>query len=235
MNQAALLELFLSGRILPQAAAPYIVAAFFAVVTVPVFIFLHVLGNRLFVRAQRSGTAGSLAFFLGMLAPGAAGAVLACLIPNRELQLVLGLASGLFLWTALGDITEKLGWISTYSRKALLLFFPTIAAWAVLTFAIPGIPIGLWSALGYPVFVWGLHLTRIRVISHWGPTSLASLILALISAVVAGAALALGIIGQTIISGIIGGVFFAISAWSTLEIIWERGMAEKPWRSGRTD
>ena len=31
------------------------------------------------------------------------------------------------------------------------------------------------------------------------------------------------------------GVFFAISAWSTLEIIWERGMAEKPWRSGRTD
>jgi hypothetical protein len=230
MNQAAMVWQAMTARILAQSAAPYIVAAFFAVATVPVFIFLHVLGNRLFVRSQSSGSAGGLAFFLGMLAPGAAGTVLSCLIPNQELQLVLGLASGVFLWTALGDVTEKLGWISTYSRTALLLFFPVAAGWAVLAFAIRGIPIGLVSALGYPVFVWGLHLTRVRVISHWGPTSIAGIIMALLYAMVAGAALALGIIGQTIISGIIGGVFFAISAWSTLEIIWERGMAEKPWR-----
>jgi len=230
MNQAALAYQTVTGRILSQAAAPYIVAAFFAVATVPVFIFLHVLGNRLFVRSQRSGDAGSLAFFLGLLAPGAAGAVLSCLIPNPELQLVLGLASGVFLWTALGDVTEKLGWISTFSRHALILFFPLVAVWFVLAFAIPGIPIGLIGALGYPLFVWGLHLTRIRVISHWGPTSIAGIILALVFAMIAGAALALGIMGQTVFSGIIGGVFFAISAWSTLEIIWERGMAEKPWR-----
>jgi hypothetical protein len=156
--------------------------------------------------------------------------VISCLVPGRPLQLVLGLASGVFLWTALGDVTEKLGWVSTYSRTALLLFFPSLAVWFVLTFVIRGIPLGLVSALGYPMFVWGLHLTRIRVISHWGPTSLAGIIMALVYAMLAGAALALGVIGRTIITGIIGGVLFAISAWSTLEIIWERGMAEKPWR-----
>ncbi len=230
MNQGVIAWQAMSGRILSQAAAPYIVAAFFAVATVPVFIFLHVLGNRLFVRSQRSGSAGSLAFFFGMLAPGVAGTFLSCLIPNQEFQLVLGLASGVFLWTALGDVTEKLGWISTFSPRALLLFFPAVAVWFVLAFAIPGIPIGLTGALGYPLFVWGLHLTRIRVISHYGPTSIAGIIMALLFAMIAGASMALGIIGRSIFSGIIGGVFFAISAWSTLEIIWERGMAEKPWR-----
>jgi hypothetical protein len=230
MLQAVIAAMPRIGRILSPEASPYIVAAFFAAATVPVFIFLHVLGNRLFVRAQRSGTTSSMAFFLGMLAPGIAGAVISCLVPGRPLQLVLGLASGVFLWTALGDVTEKLGWVSTYSRTALLLFFPSLAVWFVLTFVIRGIPLGLVSALGYPMFVWGLHLTRIRVISHWGPTSLAGIIMALVYAMLAGAALALGVIGRTIITGIIGGVLFAISAWSTLEIIWERGMAEKPWR-----
>lgn len=230
MYQAVLAHQTVTGRILSEAATSYIVAAFFATATVPVFIFLHVLGTRLFVRSQRSGNAGSLALFLGILAPGAAGAILSCLIPNPELQLVLGLASGVFLWTALGDVTEKLGWISTYSRSALILFFPLVAVWFVLAFAIPGIPIGLMGALGYPLFVWGLHLARVRVISHWGPTSIAGIIVALVFAMIAGAAFALGIMGQSIFSGIIGGVFFAISAWSTLEIIWERGMAEKPWR-----
>lgn len=230
MLHAVLIAMPRIGRILSPEASPYIVAAFFAAATVPVFIFLHVLGNRLFVRAQTSGSTSAKAFFMGMLAPGIAGAVIACLVPGRPLELVLGLVSGLFLWTALGDITEKLGWVSTYSRKALFLFFPSLAVWCALAFIVRGVPLGLVSALGYPIFVWGLHLTRIRVISHWGPTSLAGIIMALVYAMVAGASLALGIIGQTIISGIIGGVFFAISAWSTLEIIWERGMAEKPWR-----
>jgi hypothetical protein len=214
---------------IPNAAKDYLVAAFFAVATVPFFIFLHMLGTRLFLRVQESGKVGPALFFGSMLAAGAGGTVIACLIPHTGTALVVGLAAGVALWTALGDVSEKLGWISTLSRRATLLFLPALAGWIVLALALPGLPVGLKGALGYPVFVWGIHLTRVRVLSKWGPSSLAATILALANAVVGGAALAVGIIGRTPISGIIGGVFFAIAAWSTLEIIWQRGMARRPW------
>ncbi|MBD3369654.1 hypothetical protein GF402_04740 [Candidatus Fermentibacteria bacterium] len=216
---------------IPNPAKDYIVAAFFAVATVPFFIFLHMLGTKLFLRMQESGRVGPVLFFGSMLAVGAGGTVVACLIPYTGTALVVGLAAGVALWTALGDVSEKLGWISTLSRRAILLFLPSLAGWLVICFFVSGLPVGLKGALGYPVVVWGIHLTRVRVLSKWGPSSLAATILALANAVLGGAALAIGIIGKTPISGIIGGVLFAIAAWSTLEIIWERGMARRPWSS----
>jgi len=34
------------------------------------------------------------------------------------------------------------------------------------------------------------------------------------------------------VSGIIGGIAFAMSTWSVLEMLWERGTAKRPWRRG---
>jgi hypothetical protein len=55
-------------------------------------------------------------------------------------------------------------------------------------------------------------------------------VLALATASIAGGGFVLGILLAEPVSGIIGGVVFAMSTWSVLEMIWERGTARRPWR-----
>ncbi|MBN1433723.1 hypothetical protein JW921_03120 [Candidatus Fermentibacterales bacterium] len=214
----------------PQVVQVYLVTAFFELCTIAAVIFLHVLGNRLFVLAIESGRRTSIAFGATSLVLGLAGLLISTLLLEAEAALALGLVSGLAIWTALGEVAEHLGWVSPLSRSAILLYVPSLAAWCaslLLRF-----PVGLVAAAGYPVSVWGLHLLRVRVLARYGPNSLAATIVALFNSAVAGGGLALGLVKGSMLSGIVGGIVFAMAIWSTLEIIWERGMAKRPWRTG---
>jgi len=209
----------------------YAVTGFFGIASFLLFIFLQLLGTRIFVRMNETGQIGPKVFVLVMLILGLAGAVLSCFIQNSEASLVLGFTAGLLIWTALGDIPEQLNWISPLSRKAVFIFLPLVLIWTLCLLCLRDIPAAVFGATGYPLGVWGIQLARFRILSKWGPSSLAATILILLTAALAGGALALGIVHGTIFSGIIGGVVFAIATWSALEIIWERGMAQKPWKN----
>lgn len=208
----------------------YAVTGFFGIAAFLLFIFLQLLGTRLYVKITESGQIGPKLFLIALLALGVTGTVFSCFIHHSESSLVLGFASGLFIWTALCEIPEQRKWISPLSRNAVLVFLPLVLAWTLGILFLRSIPAAVFGATGYPLCVWGIHLARVRVISKWGPSSLAATILILFTASIAGGALALGIVHGTIFSGIIGGVIFAIATWSALEVIWERGMAERPWK-----
>ncbi len=208
----------------------YAVTGFFIISSVIFFIFLQLLGTRLFEKIKESGHIGPRLFAITILSIGIVGTFFSCFISNGEASLVLGFASGVALWTALGDIPEQMDWISPLSRKAVAFFIPTLLIWSVGLLLLKSIPEALFGALGYPVWVWGIHLTRARVLSKWGPTSPAAIILILMMATIGGCALALGIVRGTPFSGIISGVIFAVAMWSALEIVWERGMANQPWK-----
>lgn len=213
----------------PQAVQVYLVTAFFELCTVAAIIFLHVLGNRMFVLGIESGRTTSTAFGASALGLGIIGTVLSSVILDGSAALLLGLVSGLAIWTALGEVAEHLGWVSPLNRSAIFLFVPSLGAWAAMMLL--RLPIGLLSSAGYAVGVWGLHLLRVRVLARCGPNSLAATVVALFNAAVAGGGLALGLVGGTVVSGVVGGIVFAMAMWSTLEIIWERGMARRPWRT----
>jgi hypothetical protein len=223
-------DLFLTADL---SLRDYGVTAFFAIASFLLFIFLQLLGDRLFVRIIETGQIGPKVFLLVLLLLGLAGAVFSCFISNSEASLVLGFASGLFIWTALSDIPEQMQWISPLSRKSVLLFLPLMVLWFAGILFFRSIPEAVFGITGYILGVWGIQLARVRVISKWGPSSLAATILVLLTAAIAGGALAVGIVHGTIFSGIIGGVVFAIATWSALEIIWERGMAMRPWKSNQ--
>ena len=208
----------------------YAVTGFFGIAAFLLFIFLQLLGTRLYVKITESGQIGPKVFVIVLLALGVTGTVFSCFILHNESSLVLGFASGLFIWTALCEIPEQMKWISPLSRNAVLVFLPLFLLWTLGILLLRDIPAAVFGATGYPLCVWGIHLTRVRVISKWGPSSLAATILILFTAAVAGGAMAPGIVHGTIFSGIIGGVIFAIATWSALEVIWERGMAERPWK-----
>lgn len=208
----------------------YAVTGFFCFASSLLFIFLQLLGTRLFVKINESGQIGPRVFVLVLLALGVTGTVFSCFIHHGESSLVLGFTSGLFIWTALCDIPEQMKWISPLSRKAVLVFLPLVVLWILGILFLRSIPAAVFGSTGYPLCVWGIHLARARVIAKWGPSSLAATILVLLTAAIAGGAMALGIVHGTIFSGIIGGVVFAIATWSALEIIWERGMAQRPWK-----
>ena len=224
-------DLFLTAEI---TLKDYAVTGFFGIASFFLFIFLQLLGTRLFVKINESGPMGPRVFVLVLLVLGLAGAVFSCFIRNSEASLVLGFTAGLFIWTALCDIPEQMHWISPLTRKAVLFFLPLTLLWTAAFFFLREIPEAVFGATGYLLVVWGIQLTRVRVISKWGPSSLAATILILLTAAIAGGALALGVVHGTIFSGIIGGVVFAIATWSALEIIWERGMAQRPWKSSQS-
>jgi hypothetical protein len=209
----------------------YAVAGFFSIASVILFIFLQLLGSRLFVTMRDSGQLGPKVFALILLAVALTGGILSCLISNSEGSLVLGFASGVLLWTGLGDIPEQMGWISPLSRRAVLFLLPSMLVWTACIFCLPMVPAALFGLTGFPLCVWGMHVTRERILARFGATSPAAVILILIMAAMAGGSLALGIVHGTPFSGIISGVVFAIVIWSAVELVWERGMANQPWKN----
>lgn len=225
------LDLGIPGAAL-QSVSPYITAGFFLVCTVATVIVLHLLGARIFMSIKDRGGAGPWIFGWTCLALGAATAVAGVLSSSDWSAMLLGLLSGFLLWTALGEVGQEMGRVSVLDRSAVPSFLASAAIW-LLMFLFRGIPHAVLTALGYPVCVWGLNLARVRVISKWGPSSLPATLLALVTAAVAGGGVAAGVLLANPVSGILGGVVFAMSTWSVLEIIWERGTALRPWRQRR--
>jgi len=221
-------ELYLTADL---SLKDYAVTGFFGIASFLLFIFLQLLGGKLFEKITESGRMGPKVFTLVLILLGLAGTVFSCFIRNNDASLLLGFTAGLLIWTALCDIPEQMNWVSPPSRKTVFIFLPLVILWVASLLFIRGIPAAVFGATGYPLGVWGIQIARFSVISKWGPSSLAATILILLTAAVAGGALALGVMHGTIFSGIIGGVVFAIATWSALEIIWERGMAQKPWKS----
>jgi len=204
-----------------------LIAGFFAGITIAALVLLQMLGARLYNRLTESGRKAPLIFGAIALFLGIAGLLLGSFL-HGSMALLVGLTAGFLVWASLGEIGEQLGYVSTLSRSAVPLFLCFFALW-LIGFLFRGIPIALTMGLGYPVCIWGLQLVRVRVLAKWGPSSLAATILALACSAVAGGGLALGMAGSTPLTGIVGGVVFAMAGWSTVEIIWEKGMARKPW------
>lgn len=214
---------------IPARATAVLVSGFFAAITVLALILMQIFGVRLFEITMEKGRTGPVIFFFAALLAGIAGILTGSFIEDDGPALLVGLLSGLLVWTALGEVAEQLGWVSTMARSAVALFLVSFALW-LSGFLFRGIPVALKAGLGYPVCIWGLHLVRVRVLAKWGPSSLPATVLALVNAALAGGGLALGMSAATPLSGIIGGVVFAMATWSTLEILWERGTARRPWR-----
>jgi len=215
---------------LQHSLKDYAVPGFFSIASFLLFIFLQLLGTRIFSQVRESGQIGPKLFSLVLVVIGLSGAVFSCFIANPEASLLLGFTAGLLIWTALCDIPQQMGWIKPISRTALMIFVPLSLLWIMGMLFMQSIPAAVYGATGYPLVVWGLQLARGGVIRKWGPSSLAATVLILLTAAAAGSAMALGIVHGSIFSAIIGGVTFAICTWSALEMIWERGMTEKPWR-----
>lgn len=214
---------------LPPGVAPYITAGFFAVCTVIATIVFHLAGARVFIAAKEKGGTGPKLFGILSLILGVAGTALGITLESRSASILVGLASGFFIWTALGEVGQEMGWVSLLARSAVPMFLACTALW-LACFLVDWLPPTVLAAMGYPVLIWGINLTRVRVISKWGPASLPATILALVTASIAGGGIVLGILQAGPVSGIIGGVVFAMATWSVLEMIWERGTARRPWR-----
>ena len=226
----------LSGTLpisLPPEAVPCLAAGFFAVSTVIATILFHLVAARVFTAAWRKGRTGPVVFGLLSLLLGLSCAVFGITVATPSLAVLTGLGAGFLIWLALGEVGQEMGWVSLMSRSAVPLFLLCTALWLACFLVDP--PKALLAAAGYPVWVWGVNLTRVRVFSKWGPFSLAATVLALVTASVAGAGLVLGILLGSPVTGILGGMLFADSTWSVLEMLWERGTAKRPWRQGSGD
>ncbi|NLP04575.1 hypothetical protein GX411_01300 [Candidatus Fermentibacteria bacterium] len=214
---------------IPAKATAVLVSGFFSAITVLALILMQIFGARIFEIIMEKSRTGPVIFFFAALLAGITGILTGAFVEDEGPALLIGLISGFLVWTALGEVAEQLGWVSTMARSAVALFLIAFALW-LSGFLFRGIPVAVTAGLGYPVCIWGLHLVRVRVLAKWGPSSLPSTILALVNAALAGGGLALGMSYATPLSGIIGGVVFAMATWSTLEILWEHGTARRPWR-----
>ncbi len=76
----------------------------------------------------------------------------------------------------------------------------------------------------------GVLLTRTRVLARWGATSFASTLLLLVMAAFSGGSLVAGVLIGTRFAALLAGLVCAVTSWSIMEIIWERGMANGPWK-----
>lgn len=206
-------------------------ALLFSFYAIAVFLLIQFLGARFYMRCKERYESFPLVFFI-ILATLAAGVLLASFFlkePNH--MLFTSVIGGALLWTSLGEITEHLGWYQINSRNAVWIYLLSFAVWLALLFLIKGIPVQILGFIGYPLLTWGTHLTRVRVIDKWGADSLASTVLLMVMAAISGGAIVAGALIGSKFSGIMAGLVFAITAWSIMEIIWERGMANGPWKS----
>jgi len=204
---------------------------FFSFFAIAVFLMIQFLGARFYTRCKERYNSFPLVFFIVLATLAALSLLLSFFLEEPNHRLFAGVVGGVFLWTSLGEITEHLGWYSAQSRRAVWIYLLCTAAWLILAFIIPGIPIPILGFLGYPVLTWGTHLTRILFIRKWGANSFASTLLLLGMASVSGGSLVAGALIGTRFSGIMAGLVFAVTAWSIMEIIWEKGMAKGPWKS----
>ncbi len=205
-------------------------ALLFSFYTVAVFLLIQFLGARFFLRCKERFNSFVLISFIVLASLAAGSLTVAFFLEELTHCLFLGVIGGVFIWTALGEIAEHLGWYKSHARNAVWIYLLTTAAWLAMVFLIRGIPVPILGFIGYPLLAWGTHLTRVRFIHKWGAASLASTLLLLVMAAISGGAIVAGALLGTKFTGMMAGLVFAVSTWSIMEIIWERGMASGPWK-----
>ena len=203
---------------------------FFSFFAIAVFLLIQFLGARFYTSCRERYKHFPLLFFTVLATFSVLSLVLAFFLNGMDLKLFAGVMGGVFIWTSLGEISEPMGWYSPRSRNAVWIFLLSTAAWLVLAFLIPGIPYPVLGFLAYPLLTWGTLLARVRVLDRWGAHSFASTLLLLIMAAFSGGSLAAGVLYGTKFANLLAGLVFAVTAWSIMEIIWERGMADGPWK-----
>jgi len=203
---------------------------FFSFFAIAIFLLIQFLGARFYTRCKEKYTRFPLVFFIVLATLSVLSLILAFFLREPDSKLFAGVVGGVFIWTSAGEISEHMGWYSPHSRGAVWIFLSSTAAWLVLAFLIPGIPVPLLGFLGYPLLTWGTLLTRVRILDKWGAYSFASTLLLLVMAAFSGGSLAAGILVGTKFAGLLAGLVCAVTAWSIMEIIWERGMANGPWK-----
>lgn len=206
-------------------------ALLFSFYAMSVFLLIQFLGARFFTRCKERFDSFVLISFIVLAALAAGSLTVAFFLGELTHRLFLGVVGGVFIWTALGEIAEHLGWYKSHSRNAVWIYLLTTAAWLVMVFLIRGIPVPILGFIGYPLLAWGTHLTRVRFIHKWGAASFASTLLLLFMAAISGGAIVAGALIGTKFAGMMAGLVFAVSTWSVMEIIWERGMANGPWKN----
>ncbi|PIE52610.1 hypothetical protein CSA37_05110 [Candidatus Fermentibacteria bacterium] len=219
----------------PVSAQSVINSLIFSFFTTAFFLLIQFFGARFYTRCHERYSGFPLVFFIVLAALSALALVSTFLIPGVNYKLIAGVAGGVFLWTSLGEISETMGWYSPGARSAVWLFLLSTAAWLALAFIIPGIPVPILGFLSYPLLTWGILLTRVRVIKKWGAESIAAVVLLLVTAAVSGGSIVAGVLIGTRFAAIMSGLVFAVTSWSIMEIIWERGMARGPWKAKTED
>jgi len=194
------------------------------------FLVIQFAGARYYSFSQSRNPRTPITFLVILGALGVAGAVVFSFMPDNDLQLFLGMTCGALLWTALGEIPEQAGWYSHSSRRALQVFMCFFAAWLLIAFIIPGVPMAITGCVAYIAWVWGLHQARTRVICRWGAVSLATTLLIIVLGMLAGGAVVLGAVYGTPFSGTSAGLAFAVTVWSLLGVIWEQVRAQGRWK-----
>ncbi|MEA3267199.1 MAG: hypothetical protein U9P42_09705 [Candidatus Fermentibacteria bacterium] len=207
-------------------------ALLFSFYALAVFLLIQFLGARFFTRCKERFNSFVLISFIVLASLAAGSLTVAFFLGEHTHRLFLGVISGVFIWTALGEIAEQLEWYRSHARNAVWIYLLTTAAWLAMVFLIPGIPVPILGFIGYPLLAWGTHLTRVRFIHKWGAASFASTLLLLFMAAISGGAIVAGALIGTRFAGMMAGLVFAVSTWSIMEIIWERGMANGPWKYG---
>ncbi len=210
-----------------NSASSALLYSFFAVA---VFLLIQFFGARLFTSCKEKYNKFTLVFFIVLASLSLASIVTSFFVENLFQSLFIAVVGGVFAWTSLGEITEHLGWYKSHDRNAVWIYLLSVAVWLTIAFKTNYVPIQIIVFLAYPLLTWGTYLTRFRVIHKWGATSLASTLLMLLMACLAGGAIVAGALIGNKFSGVMAGLVFAITAWSVMEIIWERGMAKGPWK-----
>ena len=223
-----ILALAVNSQPMPESDATS--ALLFSFYALAVFLLIQFLGARFYSSCQERFKSFPLVSFIVLATLAVASLVVGFFLKELTHRLFWGVVGGVFSWTSLGEIAEQLGWYKSHVRKAVWIYLLTIAVWLVMVFLIPGIPVPILGFIGYPLLAWGTHLTRIRFIHTWGATSFATTMLLLFMAAISGGAIVAGALIGTKFAGMMAGLVFAVSSWSIMEIIWERGMANGPWK-----
>lgn len=204
-----------------------LISSFF---TIAVFLLIQFAGARFYTHCRERYTHFPLVFFIVLATLSVLSLVFAFFLSEPTHKIFAGVIAGVFIWTSLGEISETMGWYSPGSRGATWIFLLSTACWLLLAFIIPGIPYPLLGFIAYPLLTWGTLLARVRILNRWGASSFASTILLLIMAAVSGGSIVAGVLVGTRFAALMAGLVFAVTAWSIMEIIWERGMANGPWK-----
>lgn len=217
------------GSILPETPNS-LLALFWSGAAAAIFLVIQFAGARYYGYSQSRNPNTPITFLVILGILGVAGTIIFSFIHDDDLQMFLGMTCGALVWTALGEIPEQSGWYSHSSRRSLQAFLCFFAVWLVIAFIFTQVPMAITGCVAYIAWVWGLHQARTRVISRWGPMSLATTLLIIILGMLAGGAVVLGAVIGTAFSGTSAGLAFAVTVWSLLEVIWEQEMAQGPWK-----